>query len=261
MRMRSDSTARMSSPATRATRLLVRLVEGQVLEPVGHQHPADVAAAPVDQRRRHERPRARPVVVVGGGADVAGEPQRRAPGDDASQHPLGGRERPARHVVAARPALPERQRRVVRREEEERAGVAAQRRLGDLHGPGHGRLDLDRGGPAAQERPLLPAGGAAIDPARGQQAHLPGPLVELPQAPVHGLALVAARRRQPGPEHRVVEHREEEDEPHAGEHPGQAGRFGAPAIHQTPSCSAAASATSASPTGSERKETATAAVR
>ena len=45
----------------------------------------------------------------------------------------------------------------------------------------------------AQQRPLLLARRAAVPPAGGEQPHLPRPLVELAQAPVDGLPLVALR--------------------------------------------------------------------
>ena len=102
--------------------------------------------------------------------------------------------------------------------------MAAQGGLGHLHRARHGRLDLDGGGPPAQQRLLLPAALAAVAPSRGQQPHLPSALVELAQATVDRLPLVALRRGQPGPEDRVVEHGEEEDESHPGEDAGQVGR-------------------------------------
>ena len=59
---------------------LVLVGEGAGLEPIGDQHAADVAAAPIEERHRQQRPQPAPVEVVAGGLHLAVEPHRRRPG-------------------------------------------------------------------------------------------------------------------------------------------------------------------------------------
>ena len=125
-------------------------------------------------------------------------------------------------MIARGAALPQPQGGAIRREEEECAGVASKGRLGNLHHPRHGRLDLDRGGADADllrlTRPF------PVRSARRQQPDLPRPLVDFPKAAVHRLPLGPPGRGEAGPHHRVIEDREEQDEADPREQGGEIAR-------------------------------------